>query len=130
MNWEAYHRTQHHLLYGIGFWADVVYSPDQQEHIKGFVAVWGKNVGAMGHTWFPRRRRRPESHIYLFTERSTIRYEIQRDFSFTNGDEVTIPADISDKLAYLATSFREAHPEYAPSLDWCMEDVLKKTEQR
>ena len=128
MNWEAYGWTQHPLLYSIGFWADVTYSHDQQEQVKGFVAVWKKNIGAIGHIWFTRRKH-PESHLYLFTERNSIRHEIRRDLSFTDGDALKIPADISDKLVYLATSFRETHPEYSLSLDWCMEEVLKKTEK-
>ncbi len=76
------------------------------------------------------RRKHPESHLYLFTERSTIRYEIKSDLSFADGDALKIPADISDNLICLATSFRETHPEYALSLDWCMEEVLSKTEKR
>lgn len=131
MNWEAYQGT-HPFLTGDGFWADVTYSPDQQERIKGFISVWGKKVGAMGHIWFPRHKKHQESHLYQFKtfSDSSIWYEIKRDLSFTDGDVTTIPADMCDKLVYLATSFWETYPEYAYSLDRCMRDVLKKTEKR
>lgn len=131
MKWEEY-QNNNPALSGVGFWTEVLYSLDSapEQLTKGFVAIQENRILVIGHVWFASPS--PGSHFYLFEGNGNIfgEHKHQNNKLQLGARPKKIVADISDKLVYLATSFREEHPEYSFSLDNCMRNVLRLTEKR
>lgn len=131
MNWEEYRKNP--AINADGYWTDVPYwpSPLSEYHpTKGFISKDGFRIAAMGHVWFPDQRS-PEYHYFTFNSDAKISHEIHSNRIIFNHADTSIKAALSDKLVYLATSFREKYADnFAESLDRCVQEVLRLTEKR
>lgn len=116
-----------------GYWADVPYGPpllSENHPTKGFIAVDGFRIAAIGHVWFPEQQP-PGNHYFLFNSDSRIAGEYQPHKIILSGPIGEINADVADKLIYLATSFRETYKSaFTESLDRCLKEVRRLTEKR
>jgi hypothetical protein len=134
MKWEEY-SNNNPALAGNGFWTEVPYFADSTKpfYTKGFIAVQEARIIVIGHVWFPYVQP-PGAHFYLFEGNGNIfsenRVSHPTNRNHLGGRPKKINADLSDKLVYLATGFREKHPEYSFSLDNCMRQVLRLTGRR
>ena len=131
MIWEEYHRNP--AIKAEGYWTDVPYGPpllSEGHPTKGFIAVDGFRVAAIGHVWFPEQQQ-PGSHYFLFNSDSRIAGEHQPHKIILSGAIGSIDHLLSDKLVYLATGFREKYADnFAESLDRCVKDIMRLTKRR
>jgi len=128
MNWEEYWKNP--AIKGEGFWTDVPYGPpalSEYHPTKGFIAVDGFRIAAIGHVWFPEQQG-PGSHYFQFDNDARIAGEYHTHRIILSGAINNIDPILSDKLISLATSFREKHADnFARSLDRCVKGLLSLT---
>ena len=131
MNWEHYCGSNG-VLAGEGYWINVNYSLDSSAaKTKAFISVEKEDIVAIGHLWFADDQRHPGRHFYIFAYDGAITAEIHNSHSIVSRDnKYTIPAELSDHLIGLATSFRGIHPEYKDSLDRCVDEIQRKTKKQ
>ncbi|GEM_PF-6396192 len=133
MNWQKYYNTFNPAIQGEGYWTDVPYLPPlltEKHPTKGFIATDGFLIKAIGHVWFPEQEP-AASQYFTFNDSSRITGEyIPNKIILIASMEKINPA-LTDKLIFLATSFRDEYADnFTESLDRCVKEIVRMTEQR
>ena len=123
MIWEEYHRNP--AIKAEGYWADVNYSPpllSENHPTKGFIAVDGFRIAAIGHVWFPEQQL-PKTHYFQFDPDCRIANENPPGKIILSGSIGGIDPIHLDRLICLATDFRGKYGLFEESLDRCMKQL-------
>ena len=130
MNWQEYWKNP--AIKAEGFWTDVPYGPpalSEYHPTKGFIAVDGFRIAAIGHVWFPEQQA-PGSHYFQFDSGGRIANENQPGRIILRGSIGEINPIHLDRLICLATDFRGKYNLFEESLDKCVKEILRLTWKR
>ena len=123
INWQEYWKNP--AIKAEGYWTDVPYGPpslSEYHPTKGFIAVDGFRIAAIGHVWFPHQQGW-ENHYFQFDSDGRIANENRPGRIILSGSISGIDPIHLDRLICLATDFRGKYNLFKESLDRCVKQL-------